>query len=167
MVGALVPVAAGLSGYKPSAPALVEWMDEQMQRQDTLVEEGDLDAATEVNLEIWLAGPHRRLKDLDAGLTERMRPLARLALARQAERTPAPHIDPPAAGRLTQISAPTLVLVGDSDVPVVLECADLLAENIPAARKHVFADTAHMVNMELSEEFNQIVLEFLAAHPLA
>jgi len=35
-----------------------------------------------------------------------------------------------------------------------------------AARKHVFADAAHMVNMEYPDEFNRVVLEFLAAHPL-
>jgi len=30
----------------------------------------------------------------------------------------------------------------------------------------VFADTAHMVNLERPDEFNQVVREFLAAHPL-
>ncbi len=167
MVGALVPVAAGLSGYKPSAPAIVEWIDEQDQRQEALIEAGDLDAATLIDLEVWLAGPRRRLQDIDAGLIERMRPMARLALVRQAERTPAPQIEPPAAERLGQISSPTLVLVGDGDAPMVLEIADLLVDQIPAARKHVFAAAAHMVNMERPAEFNQVVLEFLAAHPLS
>jgi pimeloyl-ACP methyl ester carboxylesterase len=88
------------------------------------------------------------------------------SLARQAERTSAPHIDPPAAERLGQISAPTLVLVGDSDVPMVLEIADLLVDQIHGVTKHVFADTAHMVNMERPDEFNRVVLEFLAAHTL-
>ncbi len=166
MVGALVPVAAGLSGYKPSSPAMVEWLDEQDQRQEALIEAGDLDAATLIDLEVWVAGPPRRLQDIDPGLTERVRLMARLALARQAERSPAPQIDPPAAGRLDQIKAPTLVLVGDSDVPMYLEIADLLVEQIPGATKHVFADTAHMVNMERPDEFNRVVLEFLAAHPL-
>jgi pimeloyl-ACP methyl ester carboxylesterase len=150
MVGALVPVAPGLSGYRPSSPSMVEWADHQEQRQDALTEAGDLDAAALIDLEVWLAGPPRRLPDIDAGLTERVRLMARHALARQAERAPTPQIDPPAARRLDQIKAPTLVLVGDSDVPMVLEIADLLVDQIRGATKHVFVDSAHMLNMERS-----------------
>jgi pimeloyl-ACP methyl ester carboxylesterase len=166
MVGGLVPVAAGLSGYKASDPSLVEWLDQQDQRQEALLDLGDLDAATQIDLEVWLAGPPRRLQDTDAGLIDRLRPIARLALARRAERAPTPQIDPPAAERLDEVSAPTLVLVGECDVPLLLEISEVLAQRIPNATRYVFADTAHMVNMERPQEFNQRVLDFLAAHPL-
>jgi len=167
MVGALVPVAPGLSGYKPPSPSMVEWLDQQDQRQQALIEAGDLDAATSIALEVWLAGPRRRLADIDAALTERVRVMARQVLTRQGERAPTPQIEPPAAERLDQVKAPTLVLVGDSDVPIVLEVAEVLANQIRGATKHVVADAAHMVNMERPAAFNQAVLEFLAAHPLS
>jgi 3-oxoadipate enol-lactonase len=120
MVGALICAASGLSGYEPSDPSAVEWMDEQEQRQAVLLEAGDLDGAAQVDLEIWLAGPLRSLADMDPGLIERLRPMARLALARQSERARTPQIDPSAFARLDQINAPTLVMIGDGDVPFVL-----------------------------------------------
>jgi 3-oxoadipate enol-lactonase len=166
MVGALVPVAAGLSGYVPSDPSLVEWEDEQERRQEAALARGDLDAATQIDLEVWLAGPRRRLEDIDIGLRERVRPMAREALARQAARVRAPQIKPSAASQLDQVRAPTLVIVGDCDVPVVLEIADLMAARIPGARKWVVHNAAHMVNMERPEEFNKLVFEFLSIHPL-
>jgi 3-oxoadipate enol-lactonase len=166
MVGALIAAAPGLSGFSPSDPASVEWIDEQEQRQAVLLEAGDLDGAAQVDLEIWLAGPLRSLGDMDSGLIERLRPMARLALARQPERARTPQIDPPALARLDQIDTPTLVMIGDSDVPFVLEVADILVERIRGAQKKVFANTAHMINMERPAEFNRAVLEFLAAHPL-
>jgi 3-oxoadipate enol-lactonase len=166
MVGALVPVGAGLSGYVPHDPALVEWEDEQERRQEAALARGDIEAATDIDLEVWLAGPKRRLEDMDARLRERLRPMAREALARQAERTRAPQIDPPAARRLDQVRAPTLVMVGDCDVPLVLDIADLMAARIPAARKWIVHNAAHMLNMERPEEFNRVVFEFLQIHPL-
>jgi 3-oxoadipate enol-lactonase len=166
MVGALIAAAPGLSGYSPSDPSSVEWMDEREQQQAALLESGDLDGATEIDLEIWLAGPSRSLGSLDGVLIERLRPMARLARVRQSERARTPQIDPPAFARLDQITAPTLVMLGDSDVPFLLEVAEILVERIPNAHKKVFANTAHMINLERPAEFNQAVLEFLAAHPL-
>jgi pimeloyl-ACP methyl ester carboxylesterase len=167
LVGTLVPVAAGLSGYEPGDPALVEWIEEREARQDALLADGDVDGATELDLEIWLAGPPRRVADMDQALVERLRPMARLARARRPERARTPQLDPPALGRLGAIQAPTLVMVGDCDVPLILDIADVIAQRIFSARKLVFRDTAHMINMERPAAFNQAVLEFVGAHPLS
>ena len=77
------------------------------------------------------------------------------------EKSPPDEMDPPAAQRLGEISAPTLVVVGELDVRSVLRNADLLATEIPNARKAVVHDAAHLPNMEHPEEFNRIVKEFL------
>src|SRR5262249_13833106 len=68
---------------------------------------------------------------------------------------------PPALGRLSEIHKPTLVIVGDLDVLDVLAACDVLAQQIPGARKVVIPGTAHMLNMEKPDEFNRIVLDFL------
>jgi len=70
------------------------------------------------------------------------------------------ELQPPAVSRLSQIRAPTLVLVGEEDRPRPLAAADLL-ESLPDARKTVMAGTAHLPNMERPEEFNRLVLDFL------
>jgi pimeloyl-ACP methyl ester carboxylesterase len=65
-----------------------------------------------------------------------------------------------------EVRAPTFVMVGECDVPVVCEIADELAARIPGSRKRVFLSTAHLLNLERPAEFNKVVLEFLEAYPL-
>jgi pimeloyl-ACP methyl ester carboxylesterase len=76
--------------------------------------------------------------------------------------------EPPAAQRLGEIRAPTLVLVGARDVPLFQERAEILAQGIPAARKVVLPGVGHMANMEAPEPFCGQVLAFLTeAAPLS
>jgi len=77
---------------------------------------------------------------------------------------PAPRqeLDPPAYGRLSEIQVPTLILLGAEDDPPLFQHADALERGIVGARRVTIAGTHHMPNMEKPEEFNAIVLEFLA-----
>ena len=158
MVASLVLVAAGVSGYDGPAD---RWLEEQEALQETAVQRGDIAAAAELDLRIWLAGPGRRIEEMDSGLRDWMYKMALHAQERDRERTRTPPIDPPATQRLHELSLPTLVIVGDQDVQVVLDIADYLAEHIPGARKITMHDTAHMIPMEKPAEFNRLVLEFL------
>jgi pimeloyl-ACP methyl ester carboxylesterase len=92
--------------------------------------------------------------------------MTRAVLAGDLERKPAPRIEPPASGRLGEISVPTLVIVGDADAPLIVRTAEVLANSIRGARQLVLPETAHMVNLERPAEFNQAVLDFLGQHPL-
>lgn len=76
-----------------------------------------------------------------------------------------PHLaqEPPALERLHEISAQTLVVVGDEDLPDFHTIADLLATRIPRARKVVLPGAGHMANMDAPDAFNRVVLEFLAS----
>jgi pimeloyl-ACP methyl ester carboxylesterase len=82
------------------------------------------------------------------------------------ERDPPPGpvrwADPPAAERLGEIDAPTLVVVGDEDFPDFIEIADRLAAGIPRARSVVLPDAAHMLPLEKPDELRRLVLDFLA-----
>lgn len=70
-------------------------------------------------------------------------------------------LEPPAAERLHEITAPTLVLVGELDLPEFLDMSDALAQRIPRARKVVLRGTGHVSNMEAPIAFNTAVLDFL------
>lgn len=63
--------------------------------------------------------------------------------------------------RLSEIKAPSLVIIGDRDLPVLLAIADTLATKISGAKKQVIADASHHPNMEKPREYNRIVLDFL------
>lgn len=69
--------------------------------------------------------------------------------------------DPVAAHRLSEIGAPTLIIMGEHDLPDYHAIADTLQEQIPNARTVILPAVGHMSNMEDPEGFNQAVLSFL------
>jgi pimeloyl-ACP methyl ester carboxylesterase len=73
-------------------------------------------------------------------------------------------LEPPASGRLGEITVPTLVLTGDEDVADIHEIADTLLAEIPGAERATISDAAHLPNLERPEEFDRIVLGFLRQH---
>ena len=66
-----------------------------------------------------------------------------------------------AAGRLTDLRLPVLVLHGAHDRVVPARNAELLAARIPRARLHIFPDAGHLFLWERAEEANALILEFL------
>jgi pimeloyl-ACP methyl ester carboxylesterase len=71
-------------------------------------------------------------------------------------------LQPPAAGRLADVKVPTLVTWGDLDVPDIPAGGAAMVSGIAGARQHVFEGAAHMINLEFPDEFNRLVLDFLA-----
>jgi 3-oxoadipate enol-lactonase len=148
-VTALVPVASGLAGFEwPSDPKLVE--------ADEAEAAGDLDRAVELALEIW--APLRTNPATDA-LIEQM------ARENTAESTIPDEwwLEPerPAAEHLEEITAPTLVVVGDTDHPKILAIAGELTARIPGAGRVDIANADHLVPLRQPEAFNEAVLPFL------
>lgn len=63
---------------------------------------------------------------------------------------------------LPLIDVPTLVLIGESEVPYLIIVAHVLAYYIPNARLAVVPGGGHMVNLIAPDAYNAKVLEFLA-----
>lgn len=74
---------------------------------------------------------------------------------------PGHGLEPPAAGRLGTIRTPTLVVLGEQDLPDFQAMANMLHQQIPGAQKAVLPGVGHMSNMESPERFNEVVLHFL------
>jgi 3-oxoadipate enol-lactonase len=166
MVDALIPVTAGVSGYQPSEEVMTKHPDvvRLFTSLNDAFEQHDIARAVEVSLELWTDGPGRLPRQADPTVRERVREMTTRNWNRpddeaQAETPPVP-LEPPATGRLTQISVPTLVILGEYDAPNPLE---QLVTEIPGAKKVVMAGTAHHPFMEKPAEFNQIVLDFLGS----
>ena len=166
MVGALIPVAPGLSGFEPVDRSVVQAMLEQDELERAAVTRGDFTAATQISMDTWLAGEGRQLEDIDPVLRARVAGMTRHALECSTRRNPTPQLEAGAAPRLGEIDVPTLVLVGDREVPLVRATVDCAVQSIPGARKYEFTNAAHWLNVEHPSEFNRVVLDFLAAHPL-
>ena len=123
----------------------------------------DYEALNDAMLELFVDGPHRRPGYVAKEIRELVHDMNQRAMRVDFAKSPPIEPDPPAAERLGDIAAPTLVVVGDVDVPTALEAADQLVAAIPNARKVVIRDAAHLPNMEHPEEFNRIVRDFLVA----
>jgi len=166
MVDALIPVTAGVSGYRPSEAMMQKHPDvtRMYASLDEAFEHHDIARAVEVSLELWTDGPGRLPAHAAPNVRERVREMTKRNWERpddeaQAETPPVP-LEPPAVGRLSQIAVPTLVILGEWDGPNPLE---QLTTEIPGAKKVVMAETAHHPFMEKPAEFNQVVLDFLGS----
>lgn len=154
-ISKLVLVGPGISGANFGAKYPDLFADaEAAEKAD------DHTAIVEADARIWLDGPRRRpgyVKD----------PIRKLFFQMNSNfdsdwgSAPIDHIAPPAVERLHEITAPTLVVVGDEDAPPVFDAVELLMEKVPHARKALIHDAAHLPNLEHPEEFNSAVLGFL------
>jgi pimeloyl-ACP methyl ester carboxylesterase len=138
------------------------------QEEEAALERGDLVAATELNVRLWVDGPFRTADEVDPAVRAAVyaMQLAAFQLPMPADAHPE-RLAPPAIERLAQVHAPVLVLAGALDLPEKIELAQRLAEELPTARLELFAGAAHMINMEQPARFNQAVLAFLDGDDLA
>jgi len=67
----------------------------------------------------------------------------------------------PAMPRLGEIRIPTMLLVGDADIPDVHAHAGAIEAGVPRARRVVINDAGHLMYLEKPTEFSRIVIEFL------
>ena len=65
--------------------------------------------------------------------------------------------------RLPEIAVPTLVLAGEYD-ELQPTAWQPLADHIPGARTHVFADASHVPYLEVPDKYHAVVAPFLAEH---
>jgi 3-oxoadipate enol-lactonase len=159
LIQAIVLVGAGFPGHDWSAE-----MNAADEAEVAALTRGDLDAAVEVSLRTWVDGPRRKSGDVDPEVRARVAEMQRRAYELQLPVWETAEEEPlvgDLSERLSEISAPTLVLVGEEDVPDMHEIADRLERGLPNARRASIADTAHVPSMERPREFDQLVLPFL------
>ena len=144
-VDRLVLVGAEVSGLSHSK----YFMDRMIEVQRRMTQ-GDLTGAVKSS---WLFPPE---DDAD---------VARLLKLEMASPQDLTHKDPalprpPAAGRLGEIRAPTLVLVGESDQPDNQAESGVLEYAIPGATRMVIPKAGHLIYMTQPAEFADIVSRF-------
>jgi pimeloyl-ACP methyl ester carboxylesterase len=129
---------------------------------DAAEKAGEMDAVNRAEMHLWLDGRRPR------GYVRQ--PLRDLFLEMNGgnfqsdfKSAPMDELDPPAVERLQEITAPTLIVIGDADLPPVFDAVELLMERVRHARKVMIDDAAHLPNLEHPDEFNRLVLEFLRA----
>jgi 3-oxoadipate enol-lactonase len=145
-VSALILAGSGVPGH----PLDVGWSSEQIARWEAADAAQDLEAMAELDMEAW--APMGADPELRAMFVENA-----LGSNSEVETT-----DEPVAGRLRDISAPTLVITASRDVPAINDLGALLAREIPGARQAVIEEADHMIPWRTPEELSHLILDFLS-----
>jgi pimeloyl-ACP methyl ester carboxylesterase len=159
MLDHLVLVSPGMSGYKSSGPEedkMWEEFDKQMKPQEVADREGRALDAVEMDVNAWASAqtPVNR---------ERIRQIALDNFHVHVENPWKLQVppEPRTFQRLSQIRIPTLVIIGDRDVPPQILLTDNIHSHIPGSKRLLIPGADHIANMSKPEEFNIAVLEFL------
>jgi 3-oxoadipate enol-lactonase len=160
LVSRLVLVAPGLRGFEMNDETKAGWEEEE-----AALERGDVDAAVEVNMRMWVDGPSREPGEVDPEVRTKVAEMQRRAIEIYLEAGEEGEHQPLVddwGSRLAEISVPTLVIVGELDRPEMLDITERLEAEIPDARRVTIPGTAHVPSMERAEQFDRIVLDFLS-----
>jgi len=154
-VSSLTLAGPGLSGYEP--PDGTE-TDLRMWNIIKAARDEGPEKATALWLKDPFMAPAMEQARLVPGLKRMARENAHCWLQNPVlQRSPKPA----AATRLGEIKVPTLLIIGDRDVPQIKATIQTLERGISGSKKVAIKDAGHMVNMEKPDAFNDAVLSFL------
>lgn len=124
-------------------------------------ERGDLDLLNRVQAHEWLDGPRAQSGRVsgsarDLFLDMNARALAKPALSHE-------DVPPDAWHRVEEISAPTMLIVGDEDFTTLIDRHEHLSETMPNSFAAVLEGVAHIPSIERPDLINRMLEEFLDA----
>lgn len=159
----LVWVCGGISGTDDEmTPEEIEWFG----RLEELYGAQDWEKLSDIETLTWTNGVGQSADRTPAELRARVRRWIYDAYTRKDGESTPRVMEPPAVGRLNEVTCPVLVIVGDLDTSGTRAAADLLASSVPGAHKVVFSNAAHLPNLEQPVEFNESVRAYLEENSL-
>ena len=166
LVERLVVIAPGMPGWDWSEAPRAGW-----EAEGAAFDDGDLEAAAEASLRLWIDGPRRSPDQVDPAVRSLVREmvLRTYELELEAAGTEANEediLDPPVSDRLGEIHCPTLVLVGEEDIADMQAIAAHVATSIAGARLATVPGASHLPSLERPDEVNPLLLAFLGERSL-
>ncbi len=158
LVENLVLVASGLSSLTMKDPFVLE----HTKKLEEAGAAGDLPAAIERILRMWVDGPRRAPEEVDQDVRRLCQELYTHTVTRHGLSGFTLMDELRAIERVGELTPRTLTLVGELDTSDIHDVADLIDGEARDARKLVVPGVAHMINLERPAEFSRILLDFLA-----
>jgi pimeloyl-ACP methyl ester carboxylesterase len=147
---AVVGVAPGLGGHEADP-----YSAEQDARYEAAEVAGDLEAAMEIDFEVWAPlGADERIRQLWYATPE--------ANDLPPDLAPLPPSGVPAKERLAELTVPTLIVTASHDPAGMRDIGPLVEREAPNAR-HLELDSDHYLTLREPELLSRVLLEFLAA----
>ncbi len=163
-VSGIVTIGSGPSGFPEVQLTPIE--NERFAAMDAAWEAEDWELLPRLEVRLWSIGPTRSEADLNPSFVGTAFALNADKPVHSEEQAVAFPLEPPAYGRLAELTVPVLVTVGDLDLSAALTQYDFLLSAVPLATGHRFADSAHLPSVERPHEFERVLLEWLSAHQL-
>lgn len=158
MVRKLVLVSPGMSGYE----FIDAWTAQRTEEAKMASLRSDRAHTVEVFLVMWTDGPARSPEQVDQTVRERIREMATHTMKLNVHIFPFRELEPPALGRLAEIHAPTLIILGDKDTSDIHAIGKLLHEQVVGSELVTIPDVGHTLVMEKPNEFNELAVQFLS-----
>ena len=149
-VAGLVLADAPLPGY-----AWSEEMRGFFAAENAAFEQGNLEAATEVNVDFWVGSASEAVR---AAIRDQQLNAFRLQAGDEADDA---LLTDDLPGALATLTVRTLVVTGENDKADFRAIADHLAATIPGARRATVAGAGHLPSLERPSAFDEVVLPFL------
>jgi 3-oxoadipate enol-lactonase len=147
-VSRLVLVGSGLPAWD-----YTEEMRDYWKAEEAAFDAGDLDLATQINLDFWVKPEHH----------DEVRPQQRRAAELQTAHDE-PELVWPEMAPLSTLTMPALVVVGEDDKPDFVAIAEHLASEIPGAELALVPGAGHLVGLDRPDALNELLLDFLREH---
>ncbi len=158
MVSRLILIAPGMPGY--------EYRDKETLAKEAILEElvasGKREEVADMLVDIWIVGLKRRRETVDSAARALVREMILDNYASVIDKYPETPPGFDLMSRLVEIRVPTLVMIGDSDLPDMQAISQLVSDKIHGAKRLLIHNAAHLPNLENRALFNQSVIDFLA-----
>lgn len=160
-VAGLVLVGAYPSGWVPDDG----WEEVPLEAEAAAAAEArDFDRMVEVDYEMWLVGYGRSATGVDPSHRELFFEMDRVPVVTQGERERyQTGFEKRLNEHLDAINAPTLVMVGAHDEPLLVKAAHYLAGKLGQRDEVIIEGAAHLPSLEQPEAFNTALIGFLDA----
>ncbi len=156
---ALIVAAGGVGGFETEESPEDEAMRAEAERHE---QAHDWEWLSEFETRFWVDGPGQPADRVDPAIRDRVHEWILTTYQAEKDEGKPQRLEPPANERLSQLKAPTLVMVGDLDEASTQQACRHLADEVSGARFEQFSGAAHMLNLEQPEKFTRLVLDFLA-----
>ncbi len=156
MVDVLVLVSAAISGF-----AFSPEYQEKITRLFLAAKEGGVSAFVEACLTDQALAPAQEHVTARRKMAEMLRENYKALFI---DTKLALGLKPSAFERVSEITVPTLIMVGERDDLDFHTMGRVLRENIHSSQYVVISDAGHIINMEKPVEFNQTITDFLCKH---
>lgn len=157
IVKALVLVGPGLGGYEFTN----EGFERELEALRAAYSSGDKALSAEYAARIWIDGQGRARESVSVPIREKALEMILHTFELSDDGDDGHELEPEAITRLNEIDKPVQIILGEHDQQDIFNISQLVRGSISQAELLVIKDAAHLPNMERSDEFNWVVLDFL------